>query len=120
MRSRRSVIGGTVGIVGALAGCSELESAVNESSSGLNIEDTDARNTSAGNLEIGALVENSAPDTKSKTLVGQVDIEGGDTYSSRTSITVPGNDTRTYTMTVDIPVSRSISGGRYQYDAFLE
>lgn len=124
MPSRRAfLIGSIVPATGLLAGCSAVEEALpigDDGESDLQITGTDSRGTSFGNIELGVRVENTSSDTQSGTLVGQVNVDGGDTYTQSRSITVPGGQANTYTLGIDIPISRSLAGGSYTYDAWLE
>lgn len=116
---RRYMVGSIVPTIGLLSGCSTLESIVDEATPGLEVVATDARWTTFGNVEVAARVENSASDSKSGTLAAEVNIQGN-TYTSRKAITVPGETVQDFTVTVDIPISDSISGGSISYDASIE
>lgn len=80
----------------------------------------DAGTTGFGNIEITAEVENHGSDSETGTLVGEVDLDSGSSYTERTSVTVTGGQTATHSVTVDLPVSESLSGGQYQYDARID
>jgi len=106
--SATGLVTSTVG----LAGCG--------SPGGLEIADTEAQGTALGNIEVTALVENTAGSSQDGELVTQVDIEGGDTYTERESVTVAGDSSNSYTHTHDIAVSESLSAERYEYSASIE
>lgn len=117
MDRRRFLKYTAVGAIGGIAGCSEVQDQI---TGGLEVRNTDAESTAFGNVRVGAVVENTASSSKSGTLVFQVDIQNGDTYSTRRRITLPGGESNTYTETVDLSLSRSLQGGQYQYQVFLE
>lgn len=80
----------------------------------------DANSTAFGNVEIVAEVRNHGSETQTGTLVGEVDLDDGSTHTERTSVTVTGGQTDEHSVTIDLPISESLSGGRYQYDAWIE
>lgn len=100
-----------------LSGCSEM---AGEVTGGLEITTIDSEDTSFGNIIVGVRVENTARELKSGTLITQVDVEGGDTYTERREISVPGESENTYTNKHDISVETSLSEFRYTYDAGIE
>jgi len=105
---------GTAGIavsVTALAGCL---------GGGLEVEDTEARVTGFGNVIVRVLVANSSSSSKSGTLLGQVDANGGDTYTERREITVTGDGSNTYDLEFDIAASDSLSASSFEYSAEIE
>jgi len=111
---RRTVLAGSAAVAGGLlAGCAQL-------TGGLEVTSMDARSTGFGNVEIAAEVENHGSDSQTGTLVGEVDLESGNTHEGRTSVTVSGGQTSTHSVTVDLPISDSLSGGQYQYDAWID
>ncbi|MXR50282.1 hypothetical protein GRX03_01480 [Halovenus sp. WSH3] len=103
----------------AVAGCSD---AVDEATGGPDLEVTDisSETTTFGNVRLGIRVVNNGNEAGTNTLVGQVDIQGGDTYTQRQSITVNADSGNDFTMEFDIDISESLSGSRYTADAFLE
>lgn len=111
---RRGYLAGLVALPGvAVAGCAEV-------TGGLEVVAIDSRETTFGNIQILARVENHGSDTETGTLAGEVDLDNGSSYTERTSVTVPGDTISTESVSIDIPVSTSLSGGRYQYDASIE
>jgi hypothetical protein len=122
MRRRKIVkgFGITAGSV-FLAGCSDImESAGFGEQSDLEITDTDAQTTTFGNVRVGVMVANRGEKSGSATLVGQVDVQGGDTYTKRRDISVPAGDSNSYTLEFDIDLTESLSADRFQYSARLE
>lgn len=97
----------------ALAGCSSV-------TGGLKVQGVDAAGTAFGNVNMAVQVENTASDSKSGTLVGQVDMNGGDTYTEQRSITVNGGTSNTFELSFDIGLDDSISSGSYEYSAQIE
>lgn len=122
MATRRGfLVGSIVPTIGLLAGCAGvLEDAEDAVNGKLEVTATDARTTGFGNVEVGAQVRNTGSDSKSGTLVAQVDLEGGDTLTERESVTVPGDQSRSYTVGIDVPVSDSLRGSQYRYDAWIQ
>lgn len=120
---RREVVKG-FGVIlssGFMAGCSELgESTGLVEQSDLQISDTEAQSTTFGNVRLGVMVVNRGEKSGSATLVGQVDVQGGDTYTNRREITVAAGDSNSYMMEFDIDFSESLSAEKYQYSARLE
>lgn len=114
MHLTRRELGASVGaaILTGGAGCAGL--------GGLSVTSTTANGTIAGNIEITATIENPSSETQTGQLTGEVTIEDGDAYSETTSVSVPGETQTTESVTVDIPLSRSLSEFRYQYDAWIE
>ncbi|ELZ11572.1 hypothetical protein C479_06901 [Halovivax asiaticus JCM 14624] len=110
-------VAGAAATIPLLAGCSD---AVSEVTGGLDVTGMNARTTTFGNIELTAQVENTASDSKSGTLVGQVDLEGGDTFTEQKAITVGANRTNSFEIGIDIPVADSLSGGQYTYDVWLD
>lgn len=100
-----------------LAGCSD---AVAEITGGLEVTGVDASMTGFGNVEMTVRVENGASSSQSGTLVGQVDLDGGDTFTERKEITVQSDRRNTFEFEFDIPISDSLSGGQYTYDAWMD
>lgn len=122
MRRRNLVksIGAVAGI-GLIAGCSEFtKSAGIGEQSDLEITDTDAQATTFGNVRLGVMVVNRGEKSGSATLAGQVDVQGGDTYTKRREITVSAGDSNSYTLEFDIDFAESLSADRFQYSARLE
>jgi len=110
-----------VGMTALFSGCAGILEEADETVNGeLKVTSRDARNTNFGNVEVGAQVRNTGSDSKSGTLVVQVDVQGGDTFTKRTSVTVPGDQSRSFTQTVDLPISDSLSGSQYRYDAWIQ
>lgn len=109
---RRTVLGG-IGTAAAstLAGCL---------GGGLEIDDVDARTTSFGNVILTVAVSNGNGSSEDGTLVGQVDMSGGDTYTERRDVTVTGDGSNTYELEFDIAISESLSAAEYEYSAELE
>lgn len=106
-----------IGGIATLAGCSEVADDV---TGGLEIADTQSGTTAFNNIRVVVLVQNTASGSRSGTLIGQVDIEGGDTFTERRSITVPGEGSNSYELGFDIDLSDQISGGQYRYDVWME
>ncbi|WP_248516693.1 hypothetical protein [Salinarchaeum laminariae] len=103
------------------SGCAGILEEADKAVSGeLKVVSRDSRNTAMGNVEIGAQIQNTGSDSKSGTLVAQVDVEGGDTHTQRKSVTVPGDQLRSYTVSIDIPMSDSLTGFEYRYDAWIQ
>jgi len=102
---------GITSSLGLLAGCI---------SSGLQVEDTDARVTTFGNVIVRVLVANDSSSSKSATLIGQVDVKGGDTYTQRRDISVTGDGSNTYDLEFDIAMSDSLSASEFEYSAEIE
>lgn len=113
--NRRSVVSGVCATIGALAGCSS-----SGLGGGLSIENVNAESTSFGNVVLTVSVSNSSSSSKSSTLLGQVDVTGGDTYTKRREITVTGDGSSTFELTFDIALSESLSATEYEYSAELE
>jgi hypothetical protein len=109
---KASATGLTATTIG-IAGCGGI-------GGGLEVIDTEARNTALGNVEIIAMVENTSSDTQEGELVTQVDIQGGDTYTEREVITVTGDSSNSYSQTHDIDFAESLSGSEYEYEASIE
>ncbi|MDF9745353.1 hypothetical protein [Natrinema salsiterrestre] len=101
----------------ALAGCSESLSGV---TGGLEIENVDSRTTSLGDIVLTVTITNDSGSSKSSTLIGQVDISGGDTYTKRRDVTVTGDSSNTFDLGFDISFSDSLSANQYEYDTELE
>lgn len=97
----------------AIAGCAG-------GGSSLSVEDIQAQNTSFGNVIVAVLVANDGSESGSGTLIGQVDMDGGDTYTESRSITVASGDSNTYELEFDIDLGESLSGGSYEYSARIE
>lgn len=120
--NRRGMLKSAAGVASAgglasIAGCSEsTQNAI--SSGGLEITDTESENTAFGNVVVHVMVQNTASSSKSATLVGQVDVEGGDTYTDQRDISVMGEDSNSYELEFDIDFSLSASS--YHYSAQLE
>lgn len=97
----------------SLAGCGSA-------GGGLEVVDQNARTTSFGNIEIEALVENSGSDVENGTLVGEVTLNEGRNYAETRDITVPSDTTQTYEIGIDIEITDSLSGSRFEYRAYIE
>ena len=118
-RDRRSVLGSVaVGTGALLAGCSGSGSV--GIGGGLTIDDTSAETTPFGNVVLTVAVSNTSDSSKTNTLVGQIDVSDGDTYTKSREITVAGTDTNTYELEFDIDFSDSLSASEYEYRARLE
>lgn len=113
--NRRAVVSGVWTTLAALAGCSS-----SGFGGGLSIETVEAESTSFGNVVLRVSVSNSSGSSKSSTLLGQVDVTGGDTYTKRRDITVTGDSSTTFELTLDIALSDSLSASEYEYSAELE
>jgi len=112
----------SVGGLTALSGCSD---AANDISNGgntgsLSVTDKSSDTTAFGNVVVRAVVANSGENAKSGTLVGQVEIEGGDTYTKRRNITVQGGHSSGFELKFDIDFGESLSGAKYRYNAYME
>lgn len=108
----RTIITGGLGATTAIAGCSSL---LGE----LEVTNIEAASTPFGNVELLVTVENTAFTTRSGELTGQVDIEGGDTYTKSRSIQIQADDTNEYTFEFDIALGESLTGSSYTYDAWI-
>ena len=118
-RDRRSVLGSVAtGTVALLAGCSG--SGGGGIVGGLTIDDTSAETTAFGNVVLTVAISNTSGSSKTSTLIGQVDVSDGDTYTENREITVPGDDSNTYELEFDIDFSESLSASEYEYSAHLE
>jgi len=109
---------GFVSILGAtiLAGCSAL----GQLGEPLEITDAETESTALGNVIANVTIENTISETHSGTLIGQVDVDGGDTYTESRQITVPGDETNSYRLEFDIDVRDSLSGSQYQFSAEID
>lgn len=118
-RDRRSVLSGVaMGTVTLLAGCSgDGDVALG---GGLTIDDTSAETDAFGNVVLTVAVSNTSGSSKSSTLIGQVDISEGDTYTETRDISVAGEDSNTYELEFDIDFAESLSANQYEYSARLE
>lgn len=116
MERRQFVQVVTASAVTSLAGCAG--SGLGESS--LEVSDVDAHNTSFGNVIVRAMVVNNSSDSLSGTLYGEVDVQGGDTYTRTRPVTLAPNDSSSYKLEFDINISESLSGGSYEYSAWVE
>lgn len=113
--TRRSVVSGVCATtLAAVAGCSS------GIGGGLSVETVNARSTSFGNIVLTVSVSNSSGSSKSRTLIGQVDVSGGDTYTKRRTITVTADSSNTFELTFDIALSESVSASQYDYSVELE
>lgn len=101
----------------ALAGCSGRLRAV---TGGLKIENVDSRTTSLGDIVLTVTITNDSGSSKSSTLIGQVDISGGDTYTQRRDVTVTGDSSNTFELGFDVALSESLSANQYEYNTELE
>ena len=116
-QNRRSVLSGvTVGAAALLAGCSGSGGL----GGGLSIDDTSAETTAFGNVVLTVAVSNTSGSSKTGTLIGQVDISGGDTYTENREISVAGDGSNTYELEFDIDISESLSASEYEYSARVE
>lgn len=107
----KSATGIAISVVG-FAGCSAL--------GGLEVESVNAQTTTFGNVKLQVVVANNSSDTESGTLVGQVDIKGGDTYTEQQSVTVPGNAANSYTLSFNIGLGDSLTADSFEYSAQIE
>lgn len=96
-----------------LAGCSSVFG-------GLEIVESNSEVTNFGNIVVRVLVNNSGSSSATATLVGQVDIQDGDTYTESRSITVLGGESNTYILRFDISLGDTLSGNMYEYSVWLE
>lgn len=96
-----------------LAGCSSVFG-------GLEIVEFNSEVTSFGNIVVRVLVNNSGSSSAGARLVGQVDIQDGDTYTESRNITVLGGESNTYILRFDISLGDTLSGERYEADVWLE
>ncbi len=118
--NRRTVISNAgVGVLATVAGCSGSDG-TGGIGGGLSVESVNAQTTSFGNVVLTVSVSNSNSSSKSSTLVGQVDVSGGDTYTERREITVTGDSSSSFELEFDIAISESLSSDQYEYDAQLE
>lgn len=117
MNRRRFVGVAAAGLAPALAGCSGTGGGID---GGMEVTGVDASNTLAGNVELNVTVSNTSSESASGTLYGEVDVEGGDTYTESRSITVSPDGSNSYTLGVDVSASDSLSGASYEYRAWVE
>ena len=103
----------------AIAGCSGSGNG-GGIGGGLSVDTVDSQTTSFGNVVLTVSVSNSSGSSKSNTLMGQVNISGGDTYTQRRNITVPGESSNTFELEFDIDFSESLSASEYEYSAQIE
>lgn len=117
---RRAVLKGAgVATMAVIAGCSS-SGGTGGIGGGLSVESVDSQTTSFGNVVLTVSVANSNSSSKSSTLMGQVDVSGGDTYTKRRDITVTGDSSNTFELEFDIALSESLSADQYEYTAQLE
>jgi len=109
---RASGAGVTAAAVG-LAGCGGFLG-------GLEVASVESRTTALGNVEVSVVVENTSGSSQTGELVTQVDVEGGDTYTERQEVTVPGNAENSYAVTHDLSLSESLTADSYEYNASIE
>lgn len=101
---------GSIALAGSVAGCSSV-------TGGLSVSSVNHYITSFGNVALMITVENSASDRRSGTVLGQVDVDGGQLYTKRRPVTVAGNDFVSLEMSFDIALSESLSGNQFTYSA---
>lgn len=119
-RTRRSIIRGAgAATIAVTAGCSGSGDG-GGIAGGLSVDSVDSQVTAFGNVVLTVTVSNDSDSSKSKTLMGQVDVSGGDTYTKRRDITVSGSSSNTFELEFDIAASESLSADRYEYTAELE
>jgi hypothetical protein len=118
-RTRRAVVNrgallaaGTGGVV-AVSGCSMI-------TGGLEVTEVTPESTAAGNVVLHATVENSASETKSGTLSGTVDVQGGESYATSREVALEGGQSDTFDLEFDIEFSDSLTEDRYTYSASME
>lgn len=100
------------GSLTALAGCAGV--------AGMELENVDSRSTAFGNIIISAVVVNRSESQQTKTILAEVDVEGGHLYTRRKRVTLEPRTKRTVELKFDIDMSESLSGGRYKYRAEIE
>ncbi|PSQ42112.1 hypothetical protein BRD17_09435 [Halobacteriales archaeon SW_7_68_16] len=83
----------------------------------LEIADTSSQSTATGNVVVSVLVENTGDSEDSATLQSQVDVQGGDTYTDRRDISVPGGGSNSYDFEFDIAIDESLEASEYEYSA---
>jgi|GEM_PF-773389 hypothetical protein len=108
-----------VGTMAVLAGCSGSDGG-GGIGGGLTVDDTSAETTAFGNVVLSVAVSNTSGSSNSDTLIGQVDMTGGDTYTERRDITVDGEQSNTYELEFDIDFSESLSASEFEYSARIE
>ncbi|WP_256393592.1 hypothetical protein [Natronoarchaeum rubrum] len=118
MHRRRFVRVATAGLAVPLAGCSD--SPGGGLGGGLEVTDVQSSTTLAGNVDLSVQVSNTSSDSASATLYGEVDIEGGDTYTESRSVTVSPDGSNSYELSFDIDFSESLSASSYEYQAWVE
>lgn len=123
MASRRAfLVGSVVPTIAVLGGCSEFQSTIEEETGAggdFSVVSSDAESTDFGNVNVAARVENTYSDSRSGTLVAQAELERGDTFTAERSVDVPSEQTRDYTVGIDIPISDSLTGFSYRHDAWI-
>lgn len=82
--------------------------------------DVQAESTTFGNVRIRATIENRSSSTENVTLVGEVELDDGRVFTGSERISIPGETRTTEAVTIDIPLSDSLSGVTYTYDAWIE
>lgn len=105
-----------MGTAAVLPGCASSSSL----GSSLEVSDTDSSTTMGGNIRLRAMVVNDSSDSASGTLYGEIDVQGGDTYTKTRGVTISPNRSNSYDLKFDIRLSESISGARYEYTAWVE
>lgn len=103
---------GAVTVGSALAGCAATD--------GLSAEVIRTTTTTFGRLVMRVEVWNTAESSKSGTLVGEIDMQEGKTYTQRREVTVPGGELDSYELEFDIAMSTPLTGGQYQATASIE
>lgn len=114
MYRREYVKKGMIGVAATipLAGC--------VAGSGMDIEDVDTRTTTFGNIIVAVLVVNRTDEKQSETIVAEVDIDGGNLYTERKTVSLPPNTKDKVEIKFDIDLSESLSATRYEYNAEFE
>lgn len=103
--------------LGTLAGCLER---VGLDGGGLSVADARTELTDGGNVLGIVTVENTDSETRSGTLLGQLDFENADVYTQRREVTVPGDRSNTYELEFAIEDPASLQGEPYTFSADIE
>jgi len=111
--NRRRFLGlAPVAVAFPAAGCSRF-------SGGLEIVDASIASPDSGTIRMTVVVENSTPVSKSATLIGRVDVDGGGTHTKRREITVPEDSSRSYEFEFDVDPD-AMADGDHEFAAELQ
>jgi len=118
MHRRRFLGAAAAAFAVPLAGCSDSPGGGLDG--GLEVTDVQSSTTLAGNVDLSVQVSNTSSESASATLYGEVDVDGGDTYTESRSVTVSPDGSNSYELSFDIDFSESLSGSSYEYEAWVE